>query len=41
MAFIERQKTNTFWRQIELWLRMVLKDKITISDSENLLVLPI
>ena len=34
-AFIECQKTHTLWRQVELWLSMVLKDKIKISDSEK------
>ena len=30
------QKIYTFWRQIEIWLGMVLKDKIKISDSEKI-----
>ena len=34
-AFIWCQKTHTQWRQIELWLSMVLKYKIKTSDSEK------
>ena len=34
-AFIECQETHTLWRQVKLWLSMVLKYKINISDSEN------
>ena len=35
-AFIEFQKTHTLRRQVELWLSMVLKYKIKISDSEEI-----
>ena len=39
-AFLKCQKIHTLWRQIEVWLGMVLRDNITISDSEKYLVLP-
>ena len=29
-------KKHSLWRQVELWLSMVLKDKIKISDSERI-----
>ena len=35
-TFIECQKTHTLWRQVKLWLSMVLKGKIKISDSERI-----
>ena len=37
LAFLERQKIHTLWRQVEFWLGMVLKDKIKFSDSEKIL----
>ena len=31
-AFLEWQNIHTLWRQAEVWLGMVLKDNIKISD---------
>ena len=36
-AFIECQKKHKLWRLVELWLGMLLKDDIKISDSERIL----
>ena len=33
-AFLECQKIHTLWRQVEVWLGMVLRDNIKSSDSE-------
>ena len=35
-AFLECQKVHTLWRQVEVWLGMVLGDNIKISDSEKI-----
>ena len=35
-AFLECQKTYTLWRRLEVWLEMVLRDDIKISDSEKI-----
>ena len=35
-AFLECQKIHTLWRQVEVWLGMVLGDDIKISDSEKI-----
>ena len=35
-AFLECQKIQTLWRQVELWSGMVLRDNIKISDSEEI-----
>ena len=35
-AFLECQKIHILWRQIEVWLGMVLRDNIKISDSEKI-----
>ena len=32
-AFLECQKIHTFWQQVGVWLGMVLRDNIKISDS--------
>ena len=34
-AFLECQTIHTLWRQIEVWLGMVLRENIKISDSEK------
>ena len=35
-AFLECQKIHTLWRQVEVWLGMVLRDNIKIADSEKI-----
>ena len=35
-AFLECQKIYKLWRQVEVWLGMVLRDDINISDSEKI-----
>ena len=35
-AFVECHKIHILWRQIEVWLGMVLRDNIKISDSEKI-----
>ena len=34
-AFLKCQKIHTLWRQVEVWLGMVLRDSIKIADSEK------
>ena len=39
-TILECQKIHTLWRQVEVWLGMVLRNNIKFSDSEKYLVLP-
>ena len=35
-AFVECHKIHILWRHIEIWLGMILRDNINISDSERI-----